>query len=270
MPEFDYSTPVTVALRMPNGTADIHAEDRTSVLAEVVPLDGSSASRHAAEQTLITLDGDTLVVRAPESGNWRRSGRLAVTIRVPLDSSIAARLPAVHLRATGRFAQAQVTAASGEAVIDDVTGDATLEAASGELTIRRVGGALRIRSASGDLSIGDVTGDVTAETASGRLGIRRADASVRAHSASGAIEIGAVRQGETGVRSISGNVQVGVAAGTGVWLDVSTVSGSASNELAMGADAPAAGTAATLQLRIRTVSGDIHIHRAAATFPAAA
>ena len=65
-------------------------------------------------------------------------------MKVPLDSSIAVKTASADLRAVGRFAEAQVNLASGDAYVDDVTGDANLEAASGDLTVRRVGGALRI------------------------------------------------------------------------------------------------------------------------------
>ena len=268
MPEFDHSTPVTAVLEVPSGAITVHAEDRATVVADVVPLDGSDTSRQAADSSVITLDGDTLVVRAPETSGWnsRRSANLGVTVRVPLDSSIAARTASAGLRATGRFAQAQAHTASGDVRLDDVTGDAHLNASSGRLTVSRVGGALHIASASGDMEVGDVSGDVTAESASGRIEIRSAGGSVRAGTASGSIEIGLVRQGETGIRSSSGDVRVGVAAGTGTWLDVSTVSGSTRNDLTMGAPEGEA----SLRVHIRTVSGEIHLRRATATFPAAA
>lgn len=268
MPEFDRSDPVTVAVRLPRGKVDIHAEDRATVAADVVPLDGGDASRQAAADTVVALEGDTLVIRSPETSvwNWRRSGKLGVTVRVPLDSSIAAKTASADLRATGRFAQAQVDLASGDARIDDVTGNASLEAASGDLAVDRVGGSLRIKSSSGDLEVGDVNGDVSAEAASGDIKIRGVGGSVRAETASGEIQIGVVRQGEARIRSASGDVRVGVAAGTGVWLDVSTASGSTRNELAMNAGGGEA--QASLQLRIRTASGDIRICRAGASpFP---
>ena len=271
MPEFDRSTPVTVALRCPRGRVDITAEDRTTVLADVVALDGFDTSREAAAAATVTLDGDTLVVHAgDESGRlWRRSASLAVSVRVPTGSSIAADTASADVRAAGRFSTVQVATASGDVAVDDVTGDAALKAASGDLSVGRVGGGLRISSSAGDLEVGDVTGDVSADTASGDIGIRSAGGSVGAKSASGDITIGVVSRGEARVRSASGDVTVGVAAGTGVWLDVNTVSGSTRNELTMGAgDTPATG--ATLQLRVTTVSGDVAIRRVSAASPAAA
>jgi DUF4097 and DUF4098 domain-containing protein YvlB len=273
MPEFDRSTPVTVALKTQRGKVDITAEERTTVLVEIVPLDGSDASHQAATGTTVSLEGDTLAIRPPESSGWqlRRSPKLLITVKVPLDSSIAVKAASADLRAVGRFAQAHVNLASGDAYVEDVTGDANLEAASGDLTVRRVGGALRMTSSSGDLEVGDVNGDVSVETASGDITLRSAAASLRAETASGDIEIGVVREGETRIRSASGDVKIGVAAGTGVWLDINTASGSTRNELTMGADTPGASpesTGAKLELRIRTASGDVQIRRFAGDFPA--
>jgi hypothetical protein len=53
-----------------------------------------------------------------------------------------------------------------------------------------------------------------------------------------------------------------VASGTGVWLDLNTVSGSTRSNLDMNQGAPPAGGHA-LTLRVATVSGDITINRVA-------
>jgi DUF4097 and DUF4098 domain-containing protein YvlB len=266
MPEFDRSTPVTVALDIRSGRVDITAEDRPSVLAEVHPADGSEASRQAAENTRIDLDGDTLIVRVPDQHGWtfRRSGKLRVTVRVPSDSSLACVLGSADLKATGRYAGAQVKMASGDLRLDDVTGDAALESASGDLTVGHIGGSLRIHSSSGDLRIGDVAGDVSAEAASGHIQITGIGASSKVKTASGDIKVGLLRSGESRISAASGDVKVGVLAGTGVWLDVSTASGKTRNDLTMGTDTPGAtarSTGAQLELRIRTASGDIDIRR---------
>ncbi|MEV7628176.1 DUF4097 family beta strand repeat-containing protein [Actinoplanes sp. NPDC089786] len=266
MPEFDRSTPVTVALKVPSGRVDITAEDRLTVVADVQPMDGSEASRQAAENTQVTLDGDTLIIRAPEQHGWgfRRTGKLRVTVRVPPDSSLACDLASADLTATGRYGTAQVKLASGDLRLGDVTADAVLESSSGDLTVGQVGGSLRINTASGDQRAGDVIGDVKAEAASGDIQIHGVGGSATVKVASGDIKVGLLRAGEARLSAASGDVRVGVLAGTGVWLDVSTAAGRTRNELAMGADAPgatAASTGAQLELRIRTASGDIDIRR---------
>jgi DUF4097 and DUF4098 domain-containing protein YvlB len=272
MPEFDHSTPVTVALKAQRGKIDVTAEDRVSVLVEIVPLDGSEHSRKAAEDTVVTLEGDTLAIRSPEGSGWqwRRSANLLYTVKVPADSSLAIRSASADLRAVGRYRDADADLQSGDVYVQDLTGDGNLRTASGDLTASTVGGSLRAKSSSGDLRIGDVTHDVSLETASGDITMRSCGGSVRAGTASGDIEIGVVHQGRTSVTSASGDIEIGVAAGTGVWLDVSTASGSTRNELTMGDNTPGAATGATLELHLRTASGDIKINRVTGAFPAAA
>jgi DUF4097 and DUF4098 domain-containing protein YvlB len=269
MPEFDRSAPVTIALRTQRGTVDIAAEERATVTVDVRPLDGSDASRDGAANTRVALEGDTLVVHAPEGSAWqlRRSPKLAITIRVPAGSSIAGKSAAADIRAAGRYTSAQLNLASADAKVEEVTGDAHLTAASGDLTIGRVGGSLLLKSSSGDLEVGDVTGDVSAETASGDITVRSVGGSLRTGSASGDVKIGMVSRGTTEIKTASGDVEVGVAAGTGVWLDLNTASGDTRSDLTMEGAAPVEGRAA-LELRVRTASGDIHISRASRDVPA--
>jgi len=274
MQDFDRTTPVTIALRAQRGKVDITAADGASVQVAVVPLDRSEASAEAAANTQVALEGDTLYVQTPHSSawQWRRNPKLAITVRVPTGSSIAAKIASADLRATGRFAVAEVDLASGDTWLEEVTGDAQVKSASGDVTVGRVGGGLRVNSASGDLDIGDVIGDVSAETASGDITVRGVGGSIQAGTASGDVKVGVVRRGQARLKSASGDVEVGVAAGTGVWLDVSTASGSTRNDLSMGTEgAPAPGQeAAALQLYVRTASGDVRIRRVLGDVPATA
>lgn len=265
MMEFDHAAPVTVSLRMQRGSADVTAEERSTVQVLIAGEDGSDA----AERFTVSLEGDTLVVHAPEAAgwNWRRQPKAHVAIRVPLDSTLAVKSEAADIRATGRWATVHTTVASADAHVEEVTGDAHLKAASGDLTVEKVGGGLRATNSSGAVRVGDVTGDVTAETASGDIAIRRAGASLQATTASGGLEVGTISRGKARLRTASGDVSVGVAAGTGVWLDLNTASGTTSSDLTMVGE-PAEG--ATLELRVRTASGDIDVHRAMGEVSAAA
>jgi DUF4097 and DUF4098 domain-containing protein YvlB len=266
MYEFDRSTPVTVSLRLQRGTADLVAENRPDIQVGVTGAEGGDAADHFT----VTLEGDTLVVHAPEATwNWRRTPKVQVVVRVPLDSALAVKSAAADVRASGRWSSCQANGASADMHVEEVTGDAYLKAASGDLTVNQVGGSLRVSSSSGGLRVGDVRGDVNADTASGDIAIHRVGGSLQAGTASGDIHVGVLSRGKARLRTASGDVSVGVAAGTGVWLDLVTASGSTSSDLTMGATAPGA-QEATLELRVRTASGDIEVHRAMGDLPAAA
>jgi DUF4097 and DUF4098 domain-containing protein YvlB len=267
MDEFDRSTPVTVSLRLQRGTADLVAEDRPNAQVELTAKEGSDAT----DRFTVALEGDTLVVHAPEAPwNLFRTPKVHVLVRVPLDSALAVKSAAADVRASGRWSTAQADVASADVHVDEITGDAYLKAASGDLTVNRVGGSLRISSSSGALRVGDVTRDVKAETASGEIVIGRVGGSLQGRTASGDIQVGMLSQGETRLSAASGDVSVGVAAGTGVWLDLNTASGSTTSDLTMGGTRPEGAGEATLELRVRTASGDIDVHRAMGNLHAAA
>jgi DUF4097 and DUF4098 domain-containing protein YvlB len=264
MYEFDRATPVTVALRAHGGHVEITAEERSTIEVEVTPLNGSDHSREAADRTRVVLEDDTLLVHVPGTDywSWRRSPKLGITIRVPAGSALAGKSSAADVRAAGIYSVVQLSVASADVEVDEVTGDALLEAASGDLSVARVGGGLRIKSSSGTLRVGDVKGDVMAETASGSIFVRSADGLLKAASASGDIEVGQLRQGRAQIGTASGDVRVGVASGTGVWLDLDTASGKSTSDLTHHGDVAPAGKPTNLELRVRTASGDIHVHRA--------
>ena len=271
MYEFDRSTPVTVALRAQGGHVEVTAEERATVEVQIAALDDNENTREAARRTTVVLEEDTLLVQVPgtEYWQWRRSPRLGISIKVPTGSALAGKSAAADVRAAGVYSVLQLNVASADVEVDEVTGDAQIEAASGDLSIARVGGGLRIKSSSGALRIGDVTGDVSAETASGAIALRSGGGSLRAKTASGGVEVGLLRQGQAQISSASGDVRVGVAAGTGVWLDLDTAGGRSTSDLTRHGEAPPADAPANLELRVRTASGDIHVHRALGDLKAA-
>jgi DUF4097 and DUF4098 domain-containing protein YvlB len=263
MYEFDCPEPVTLSLRIAGGDAEIVAEDRRDATVAVTPVDGSDASRDAAARTRVELRDGTLHIEAPEWTGWlfRRGPRIRVSVRVPQDSGLAVKVASADVRATGRYRFASLVSASGDASIEHVTGDAAVSAASGDLQVGRVDGSLKINGASGDLAVGHVGGDVIAHCASGDIAIKHACGSLRATTASGDVRIGTVTAGTVRVNSASGDVTIGVAAGTGVWLDLTSISGDTRTDLTMPAG-HGDQSAAALNLQVRTVSGDIHVHRA--------
>jgi Putative adhesin len=269
MYEFDCPQPVTVAVRLGGGGVDVLAEERHTAQVDVAPVENNGPAAEAAANTVVELRGDTLIVEAPNStGGWlfRRSPRLRVTIRVPLDSALALKVASADVRCRGRYSGGQVSTASGDVHVDEVTGDVEVNTASGSANLDRAGGHVKANTASGDVRVGYTGRDVVMHSASGNLELGRADASVRATTASGDIRVGAASHGTVRTNSASGDVSIGVTAGTGVWLDLSTVSGTTRSDLTMN-DAPS-DAGANLTLQVRTVSGDIEVHRV--SLPAAA
>ena len=272
MREFECRKPITVSLRLGGGSVDIIAEERSTAEVDITPWDDSDAARDSAHNARVELHGDTLNIAAPESNAawlWRRSARLRVRLKVPIGSQLALKVGSADISAVGRYGEAHLNIASGDAYVEHITGALNANAASGDLRVDRIDGQLRTNSASGDVSIGYVAGDATVHAASGDIAIGRADASLHAVTASGDISIDRVSRGQVRMRSASGDVVIGVTPGTGVWLDLSTSLGDAHSDLRM-TEAPSNHGGADLHLQVRTISGDVHVRRVTTDLPAAA
>ena len=84
------------------------------------------------------------------------------------------------------------------------------------------------------------------------------------NSVSGDVVLAAVLAGPVDVRTVSGDVRVGIRRGSTLWVDATSVSGSMQSELPMEDQPPAGPEGPLVELRARTVSGDVRIVRAPA------
>jgi hypothetical protein len=134
---------------------------------------------------------------------------------------------------------------------------------SADVSVRLVTAGVNVQTASGDIELGAVRGGVNVNTASGDVTIGEADDNVNVSTVSGDQEHGAVMRGNVSAHSVSGDVHIGVRRGSKVYLDCSTVSGDTSSELELSPDAPAT-DGPLVEIRAKTVSGDIRITRAPA------
>ena len=267
MYEFPRSTPVTVALRAHSGSVTLVAEPRDTVEVEVEPVNDNDNSREAAARTRVALENDTLLIEVPgtDGWRWRRGPKLRITARVPVGSALTGRSASADVRVDGVCSQVHLDVASADVTVAETTGDVRLDTASGDLSAGRIGGSLHVDSASGDIRVHDVAGDVTIKGASADVRVDTVGGALRASTASGDIEVGRLRQGSSDVRTASGDVEIGIAPGTGVWLDLNSASGDSVTELTPHGDTPPAEPTGSVELRIRTASGDIRVHRATTT-----
>ncbi|MFS8479253.1 MAG: DUF4097 family beta strand repeat-containing protein [Micromonosporaceae bacterium] len=267
MYEFDCPAPVHVLTRLGAGSLEITAEPRETATVEVTPYDETDAGREAAARTRVDLRDGRLTVEAPEGWLLRRSPRLRVALRVPLDCTLHVKVASADTNCRGRYADAVVNTASGDVYVEHVTGDVSANTASGDLRFVEVGGQLRVNMASGDITAQAVGGELTIHSASGEVAVEQIAAGARVTTASGDVRIGAARRGVVRITCASGDVSVGVTEGTGVWLDLVTMSGKTRSDLSVTPAAPATGRPG-LTVQVRTASGDIDVHRV--TQPAAA
>ena len=216
MQKFDTPAPISAVLDVPAGRIQFIAADRADTTVEVRPANPSkSRDTKAAEQTAVAYADGVLRITAPTSNNqlFGPSGSLEVTVQLPAGSRIEAKAAGTELRGVGRLGDVAFHGAYRQVKVD--------EAAS-----------VRLTAVDGDVEVGRLSGPAEISTARGDIRINEA-----------------VR-GTVVLRTQSGDITVGAAAGVSAALDAGTGHGRISNALKND------GTA-ELDIQATTSQGDI-------------
>ena len=259
--------PIRLDLRVPAGEIAVETGDTDETTVELEPR-GGAESTAAVEEARIELRADVLVVDVPEQRGIRffsRGPEVRLAVRCPHGCDLGVRAALADLHASGRYASAEVESASGDVELGEVAGDARAKAASGDLKLGPVGGSLVAEAASGDIAVERVAGEAKLRTASGDVAVGEAESSLTVQTASGDQRVDSAMAGEVSLRSASGDIWIGIRRGSAVWVDASSMSGDTTSELDIGGAPPAAAEEGPhVQLRAQSMSGDIHVARAAA------
>lgn len=265
--------PLVLDVRLPRGDVEVETVDGDET---TVSLEGrGERAAKQIEQTTIRLDErgdhDELLVDAEVDDfafsakhirfrlSLDRHEALTVRVRAPHGVTLKAATGSADLRADGRYSAVETRTASGDVALGDVERDARIQVASGDVKVDRVGGAFTAKTAAGDVSVGPVGGDAEVKTAAGDVHLGEVGGNVSVQSASGDLRVGSVAKGSVELKSVSGDMVVGIRRGSRVWMDVKTVTGDAHSELDAGGedeDGP------LVELKATAMSGDIKIVRA--------
>lgn len=215
MQKFDTPAPISAVLHIPAGRIQVIAADRADTTVEVLAADPSkSRDTKIAEQTTVTCTDGILRITAPDAAKLiGPSGSVEVTIQVPAGSRIEAKAASAELRCVGRLGEVVFDGAYRQIKIDEAA-SVRLTAIDGDVEIGRLDGPSEISTARGDIRIAE-----------------------------------AVR-GAVVLRTQSGDISVGAAAGVSAALDAGTAYGRVTNALKND------GTVG-LDIRATTAHGDI-------------
>jgi DUF4097 and DUF4098 domain-containing protein YvlB len=196
MQKFDTPAPISAVLDIPAGRVQFIAADRADTAVEVRPASASKGRDvKAAEQTKIHYAGGVLRIETPAKNQYLGPfGSIEVTVRLPAGSRVEAKAAGAELRAVGRLGDVAVEGAYRQFKLD--------EAAS-----------VRLTAIDGDVEVGRLTGPAEISTARGDIRIAEA-----------------VR-GTVVLRTQSGDIAVGAAAGVSASLDAGTGHGRITNAL---------------------------------------
>lgn len=284
MPKFHTPQPISVHLELGGaGIIRLAASDRPDTTVEVRPTNPAShVDVAAAEQTRVEYSNGQLTVKGSKGwryysgwGGWRES--IDIEIAMPAGSRFEGKAGMGTLRCQGRLDELLFKTGAGEIHAEEAgavtlrtgAGNVNIEHAgaraeistgTGRLEVGRIDGSAAVRNSNGDTWIGDVRGELQVRSANGRIAVDSPQSAVFAKTANGDIVLGAVGCGEVVAETAAGRVEIGVANGVPVWLELHTNCGSVRNELEA-ASAPEPSEKA-VEIRARTGYGDITIHRA--------
>lgn len=279
---FDTPGEVRLDVRLGAGEIRLETEAGGQTTVSLEPLRDNDASRTAVENARVEVrergGGHEVVVDARDRGRIFRQAEVLVSVACPEGTSVEAKSGSADIEGRGRFgsvevetgsgdvefgelAEANVSAASGDVQLGSVGGDARVNTASGDVQIRSIGGAAKVNTASGDVIVRDVGGELSVNSASGDVIVREARSSVHVSTASGDQEIGSVTVGRVELKSASGDLKVGIAQGSTLFVDARSRSGEVRSELPV-SDLPPEGEGPTVELRANTMSGDVTLVRA--------
>jgi Putative adhesin len=265
---FETYGPLRLDIRVPSG--EVLIEPGREGVTELELEGHDDASRQAIEEARVELvdNGHRLVIDVnPRSSSFLGFvfGRNGVTCRVrcPEGASVDVRTKSADVQGRGRFESVEVKTASGDVVFDDVEQGVTAKSASGDIRFERVGQGFSAQSASGDIHVGSIGEGGAIQTVSGDVFVGSAGGSLSLNSVSGDVRVDAVHQGNINLGAVSGDIVVGVRRGSRLWVDAQSISGETESELEL-AGAPVSDEGPLVELRAKTVSGDIRVVRAPA------
>jgi hypothetical protein len=278
VPAFDTPKPILASIRLEAGVVRITAEDRTDTVVEVRPsAANNSADVKTAKETRVTYENGELVVKSPKARNpFGRPGSVTVEIALPQSSRISGSADLGQLLCEGELGDCDFKTGAGKIRVEQAGavrlhtqhGDVTLERASaaaevgtgsGEIRIGQLQGDAEIKNSNGSTWIDEVVGDLRVKAGNGNVTVGRAHAGVTSKGANGSIHLEAVSRGRVDLQTKAGDVEIGIAGDTAVWLDVKSATGTVLSSLDA-AEGPGE-SAESVQVYARTGLGDIVIHR---------
>jgi hypothetical protein len=236
-----------------------------SIHVQVGEADAVSVSIDASdpEQFEVSCIGNAVSVVQPS--RWlSRSRGTRVVVRGPSGSDVDVRTASGDIELRGTLGNVRARSASGDVDAEHV-GRIDAHTASGDARVTEASGDASFNTASGDVSVGRVDGRLSASLASGDLRADRAGGSVDVGTASGDVSINRCDGDEIVVKTVSGDIHIGLPSGIRVEPEITTLSGRTTlPEPAPSTPAPGGASASrrVVRLRLRSVSGDIRIERA--------
>jgi DUF4097 and DUF4098 domain-containing protein YvlB len=237
--EFPAEGPIEARIRIASGAVAVTAATTGTVTVEI-----HRTSRHGQDPGSlpeVEYQAGQLTITGPDvSRLLRQSPGFDVNVTVPRGSGCVIDTASADIHCSGELARLAATTASGDVTAERVTDSSDVTTASGDVWL-------------------DSTGPARLKTVSGDVRAEQATAGVNCQTVSGDVKLGAIAAGEISVKTTSGDIMVAVSAGTGVQLDLYTLTGDASSDLEP--EGQVGDAEATVSCR--SISGDVSVRKVA-------
>jgi Putative adhesin len=216
MQTFATPAPITAILAVPAGRIQVTAAAQADATVEIRPADPAKGRdvKLAARVTAAYSDG-VLRVTAPAANRvLGSSGAVEVTVQLPAGSAVQAKAASAQFTTEGPLGEVTFDSAQGTVRVEQAA-TARLTVVDGDITVGRLGGGAEIRTVKGDIQITEAT------------------------------------HGMVLLRTETGTITVGAAAGVSATLDAGTTLGRIRNALKHTGGTPG------LNIHATTTVGDI-------------
>ncbi|HVA06655.1 MAG TPA: DUF4097 family beta strand repeat-containing protein [Acidimicrobiales bacterium] len=281
-----FATPDKVLVNVENEVGSVVITAVESGTTTVSLESDTPGAEERVERAVVECHGSgsrqTVIVRIPHSHGMKFIRRNGVTVRIdmPPGGDVDVKTASADIELNGSVGDLSVKTASGDVTADDAAGDVRVATASGDLSVETVGGDLRMQSASGDVQVVSVSGRAQVTSQSGDIELAAVGDGADIRSASGDIRLGRVSgdssivgvsgdtrvlsfaEGELRVRSVSGDIQIGIPHGTAFQVDAQSMSGAVRSEIPLGDTPDSGGGNPEVVISARSVSGDFLVERA--------
>ncbi len=243
----------------PHVSIFVHAGDvRLKACEEGTVTVSLSGHSDTVDQMEIDADHDGVSVRAPGKGRrWFGRGSIDAVVSLPRGSDVTVHNGAGDVVIGLDVDDLEVHTGAGDIRADDVDGTAELKVGSGDIRIGRIAGTARISSASGDVRL-DSASELSASTAAGDLHVGAITDSAIVKAATGDVRIRSFGGSDLEIKTMSGDVTVGLVPGMVVNAAIKTLSGDLRNRIK-----PSPGEkTGTMNLTITSFAGDVTLKSA--------
>ena len=263
---FETPASVTLDVKLSGGRVELVTSEQTTTDVEVVPLAQNETSRRAADNCQVEMvktgRRSHVQISAPRTGLplLGKEPSLLVTVHSRVGADVEATVASATVNGRGMFGSVHGKTASGDFNFEQV-GELDVKSASGEVAVERIAGPCKVDTASGDVRVEESKGPVRIRSASGDVTMDRVEADAKVQTASGDLLLRSVASGRISLQSASGDMKIGVAQGSTLWVDAKSLSGETTSDLDIGEQPPDI-EGPHVDLRATSMSGDIHVARA--------